>query len=597
MTQTFQPWWAGPRLPLLVVFAVAVLLNIPYLGGGFVADDILFLDVLEMDPRPFTWWGGLWSERDPPTFDWTDFASFRALWWLEAETMGTFWRPLFSWIFAGSVFLLGENAVPLHALSLIVHGAVCVCLVLLVRRLSGRAGLALLAGLLYAACEDHSLGVGWISTMTDLLCVLSIMLALLGHLRWLRTREGWALAVSLLALAFAFMSKESAVTAPVVMVLLTLVAPRGEAEDIEWSGGALRARAVHAIRDLPSWLPQTAALVLYLVLYKALGFGGMDNLMYLDPLGNPVAYLRNAALHGPVMWLATLSPVPPSTVMFVPESLGLLVAAGVVIFAVWLALLWPHRRSGLALWALGSYLVALMPQLTTDASERGLYFPFIGAAILLGLILARLRSAGPWLHRLAAWAVLLGIAVPGAFMSLTMPYSMMGSFSALDDQIGTALPHLRERQPKETLVLNTSGMMVTFYVGGILESEIGKRVDLRLLSSCNAVVSLERTGEDSFTLRADRPGWLSNIFARAVRKEPRFAVGRRYDNPHFEATVLEVTADAADVLAVSFELKSFGPETLLLRWDGERFEPFDLAALPVGRSIVLADTSDVWASL
>jgi hypothetical protein len=36
---------------------------------------------------------------------------------------------------------------------------------------------------------------------------------------------------------------------------------------------------------------------------------------------------------------------------------------------------------------------------------------------------------------------------------------------------------------------------------------------------------------------------------------------------------------------------------LILHWDGEAFRPLEVESLPVGRSVTLADTSDVWASL
>jgi hypothetical protein len=594
--QAKDPWWARPRLPLLLVFGVAVLVNLPYLGSGFSADDFIFLELLTTEPRPFSWWGGFWHLTDPTPVAKLDYAPFRPLWWQEPGTMGMFWRPLFSLLFTGSVFVFGDNALPLHAVSLVAHGAVCASLVLFVRQWSGRPGLALLAGLLFATCEDHSLGVGWISTMTDMLCVLLVMLALLGHLGWLRTRRPLVLVASLVALAAAFLSKESAATAPVIIVFLTVVAPRGEAEEITWSRAALKARIVAALRDLPSWLPQAAALLVYLGLYMALGFGGMKNLMYLDPIGNPAAYLQNAALHGPVLVLATLSSVSPSFVMFLPSLLPILAVGGIVSLLVWLVLCWPFRRSGLALWALFTYAVALLPQLSTDASERALYFPFVGAAILLALLLARLREAGPRWRRVVAWLVLLGIATPGVIMSAVMPWSYIASFKAIERQVGSALPHIEAEQPNHTLVLNTSGMMLTIYVGGILEHRHEKRLDLQLLSSCNGVVTLERTAAETFVLRTDRPGWLSNAFARLVRKTPSFEVGRRYDRPHFVATVLEVTDDARDVLAVEFRLTG-SQDRLLLRWDGRAFVPLDLAGLPLDEPVLLADTSDVMKAM
>ena len=65
------------------------------------------------------------------------------------------------------------------------------------------------------------------------------------------------------------------------------------------------------------------------------------------------------------------------------------------------------------------------------------------------------------------------------------------------------------------------------------------------------------------------------------------------------ATVVERTKDGRDLLAVRFRLDRplADPDLLFLRWDGEAFRPLDLAALPPGKSVILADTSDVWASM
>jgi hypothetical protein len=65
------------------------------------------------------------------------------------------------------------------------------------------------------------------------------------------------------------------------------------------------------------------------------------------------------------------------------------------------------------------------------------------------------------------------------------------------------------------------------------------------------------------------------------------------------ATFVELTPDRRDVLAVRFEIdRSLNdPGMLFVQWDGETFRPIDLGGLPVGESVTLADTSDVWASM
>ena len=77
------------------------------------------------------------------------------------------------------------------------------------------------------------------------------------------------------------------------------------------------------------------------------------------------------------------------------------------------------------------------------------------------------------------------------------------------------------------------------------------------------------------------------------------AAGRVYDTDLFQATLLELTPDGSDVLAVRFDLKPplDDPSLLFLYWNGREFEPLDLASLAPGASLELADTSDIWAGM
>ena len=128
---------------------------------------------------------------------------------------------------------------------------------------------------------------------------------------------------------------------------------------------------------------------------------------------------------------------------------------------------------------------------------------------------------------------------------------------------------------------------------------MGHPVDIRVLSACNAVVSVERTGDTSFVIRADRKGWLSNAFAKIFRTDPTLQKGKVYKNNLFSATLIELTPDAMDVLAVRFDIaRPLDDLTLLfLYWEGKSFRTMDFGALAEGEKVLLADTSDIWGSM
>ena len=172
----------GPALGMLVLLSFAY--NWYYLKGGFTGEDYIFVNMLRQDPLPYSRLLGLWSTCDYP--------ALTSIWWFEGQGVTPFWRPLPTLIIEASIRLFGERPFPLHFLSVVVHGFVGGTLFLLVRRLTGRSFLALLAGLFFLSCEDHTMGVGWISTVTDLLCVLFVNLALLTHAFWLEKRRLWA---------------------------------------------------------------------------------------------------------------------------------------------------------------------------------------------------------------------------------------------------------------------------------------------------------------------------------------------------------------------------------------------------------------------
>ena len=109
----------------------------------------------------------------------------------------------------------------------------------------------------------------------------------------------------------------------------------------------------------------------------------------------------------------------------------------------------------------------------------------------------------------------------------------------------------------------------------------------------------KRADDHSFVLRADRKGWLTNFFAGILRSPARLKPEKVYKKGALRARFVELTPDHRDVFAVRFELDRplNDPGVLVVQWDGATFRPIDLAGLPAGEIVTLADTSDVWASM
>ncbi|UCD63123.1 MAG: glycosyltransferase family 39 protein [Candidatus Zixiibacteriota bacterium] len=592
--------WNRPAFALVVLPALAFLLNVAYLRGGFFLDDFYFLNILADHPRDFDWWRGLWSVKS--------FTGFEYLWWKDPNWSGYFWRPIPSMVIVASLRLFGHNPFPLHLVSLLLHAGVTASLYLLVQKLSGRHWLAFLTGLFFATCEDHAMWLGWISTLTEPMCVQFILLALLSHTYWLKRRKPAALAGSLAAMILALGCKETAVVAPVAVILLSLLMPTGtDDEGLSLTEG--RKRITRLVKDPLCWVPAALLLAGYITFYKLTATGNMNTFLYIDPLTQPGAYLTHLVAYSPIMWLGTFSPAPPVMPIFFPQLVTPYIVAGVAVFLLWLLALWAYRRRSLAWWAFIIYFVALMPQLCTDASERNMYFPLVVACMLIamvagsiGPIARRLKPESPlrprW-TRFIGWIAVIIVLIPGTLLSTVRPWLMVPSFGRNEAELLTALPHIERERPEHTLILNTSSSMLCLYTWDILNYHLDSPEHIWLLSAASGVFSLERTGDSSFVIRTDRHGWLDSWFARVMRTEKNLHAGQQYHTAAFTATLLEMTGDGSDVLTARFDLVSAlnDERWLFLYWNGQAFEPLDIAQFKVGQAMELADTSDLFKTM
>lgn len=588
---------AWRHLPLLLP-ALALALHGAYLAAGFAGDDVIFLNLIRDGSAP-PWWRGLWSESRLPCLT--------SLWWVQDLPPGGFWRPLPGLVLEASLFVFGERALPLHLLALLLHGASAALLALLAARLTASRRLGFLTGLLFVTCEDHSMVVGWVATLTDVLCGFFVALSLWAHLAWLERRRVTPLAVSLLALILAFACKESAVAAPLGLAGLTIVVHARRAREISPADGWIRTAA----RDRASWLPGLVLLALFLLAYRAFGFGVGASAYYADPGSEPAAFLGHLAAQVPVLWLATLSPAPPSAAVFFGAAQPLLLGLGLVLFGLFLMALRPLRRDPLAWWALLFYLAALAPQTGAEGGERALYLPLLPGAVLLALLAAqggflarrwlRAPPSASRLSRLGASWVFAAVLVPGIVLSPLYAVVFSASFRLPGRQVRSLVELVEATRPGHVVVCNTSGPFLTFYLRDELSWRVGRRVDTRVLSSLSGVMSVERTAERSITLRTDRRGWLTNGFALVARTSTKLAEGQSFPTDLFTATIVELAPGERmpDALAVRFDFKRSieDPRILFATWTGESFVRLDTAALPPGAPHRLADTSDIWRGM
>ena len=225
-----------------------------------------------------------------------------------------------------------------------------------------------LAVLLYAVDDAHGVTVGWIANRNALVAAAFAVLTILVYDRW--RRQHWRPGAWLgpLCFAVALTGGESAIAV----------------------GAYLIAHAVCLARDdwrirIASLLPYGILVVVWRLLYSALGYGALGTDLYIDPGREPVVFLLAVVERLPVLMLGQLGLPPAELWMFLSDRGQLLLAlSGALFLAMVTVLAMPLlRRSPVArFFGLGALLAAI-PISATYPFDRLLIYVGIGA---LGLV-------------------------------------------------------------------------------------------------------------------------------------------------------------------------------------------------------------------
>jgi len=586
----------------LVFLGLSLVMFFPYINSHYHFDDFFFFAIMDQK-LPWHPLLGFWK------MDITSFEGFHSMWWMDqGKNLGAFFRPVPSLVLMGFYSVFGRDAaIPMHLTSIVLHALAALTVYRMFWKLSGRKHLALLAGFLFLVSEDHSLTVGWISTITDILAVIFMNLSLYWYFDYRQTGRGRSFAFSLPLLVLALGSKETAVVTPLAVVLYDWVQSRDRSEF--WRKGR-------------AWGLVLGIGIAYLVFYKVMGFGA-ENLLYANPMSDPGRYLRNVVTGLPIMFAGAFSPAPIGLAMFYTGLAAPFMVLGWVLFLLFLAGLYPFRNDRTVRFCLILFVVSLLPQMGTDASERLFYFPFVPASFLIALLISQVRVPGrKFLARrfpedtgnqncpchpvgqgkfstVMGYYFLVTAVVVSVVVSVVQPYSFRHTLD-FPERVTLASKALTDsRNPNHIVFLNTPGGMATVYVKEIYRFHTGHYQDIQLLSSFNGKVWVKQASDRSIALKTDRAGWLSNFFGRVVRTRSRIDPGRKYENELFTATVLQTTADQRDVLEVRFDFirPLSNPDTMFLYYDGTAMKEWRFDPKAAGQWIFAGDSSDVLGAM
>jgi Flp pilus assembly protein TadD len=400
-----QAWW----LPLSLVVIILLLFS-NSLGREFIWDDAALIQqnylIQDLDnlPQLFT----------------RDFWAFA-----EGEGKGhDLYRPLVSLSYLIDFRLWGNRPPYYHFTNLLFHILSSVLVYFILQAIFEKSWSAWLGALLFAIHPIHTESVSWISGRTDVICGLFFFLALFLYLsarkggRWTHT------AGSLVAFFLALLSKEMAITLPLVIALYNLCFDGSPRPEQWWN--VLRTRLGRAVMES---LPYLVVIFLYLpIRLQVLGFvikskdemaGSLQNLSSLQGLG--ATLFLSAKIVALDLWL-----------LVVPFSLNahrLVSDLGSNFgFAAWLSLLLVIAVLALSILALRRtpayafaglfFFATILPvsgllHIGDFVAERFLYIPSLAVCLAAALLCTSL-----W-QRQRTWGLVLSLFIVLPWIVLT----------------------------------------------------------------------------------------------------------------------------------------------------------------------------------
>lgn len=395
---------------MALVLGAAALAFVPTLGGGFLADDFVY--IARFRELPWSEWPRLFVR------EWSD-----GVWGQPLREV----RPIAALSFLSDAKLFGANPVGYRLVNLALHLVATFAVAVLGWRYSkGSTATAVIAGLIFALHPAHVEAVAWITGRVDLLATSAALVYWLGAESYADRGRGLRLACALFAFFLGLFAKELCAFVPLLLslrwVLLDLRAPR----PVWWRRGALLAGSVLLV-------------IAYAVCRRiALGHDSIGYNVWTDV----PAWNRQMSYAG---WLVPLLPFTTHAEWKTFPSLTTLHAVWVALAIVIVGgLAWAiRRRAWIAAPALffGGvwYLLTVTPLVgVVYHSPRHLYFPSVGLALGLGL------AAGATRGRILIGATLIGWCA-AAHVAAVQPWRIAGhasrtALAALDRELAEAGP-------------------------------------------------------------------------------------------------------------------------------------------------------------
>lgn len=531
--------------------AVAFLVTLPAATTGFVLDDWVQRGVVrgEFDHTTklalFNFGAGD-AEALAPYIERGPYP-----WFTLPELKLRFLRPLSSALIVFDTEVFGATAWPQHLHSTLWYVALTAIVFVLYRRLV--PGVAVLAGVLFALDDAHVMPAGWLANRNALVAVTFVWTGLVAHLAW--RERGWRPGAVLSAACYVLglAAGETAVAALAYVVAF------------EVAGQPARPLFARA-RGL---VPLAIVVAGYFVAYRLLHAGARGSATYIDPVGEPLAFLAVA----PVRFFANVGTQAfgfPDVWISLPEAKGLVTVAGVVALPLatlawrrWAPIDEAQRRT--LGWLLLGSAGAMAPALATFPAVRLLTAASLGLCAVVATLLA-----GAWRDR--GVRRVLGVAWLGAAFVL-QPLSQWVvlplAFDAIGGRARQAVRDLALSGGERVVVLSSTEFVPAVYAVPLLaELQQALPRTWQVWSMAPLAVDVRRTGEQQLELEVVGGRMIDSMFEENFRGDGfPMSVGDRVQLEKAALTVLAVEGGKPTKVRADLELAP--SDYTFVWWDGD----------------------------
>jgi len=306
-------------------------------------------------------------------------------------SVDSYYRPLFSALLCINYSLFGAAPWGWHLVNVLIHMGVTALVFVMVRQLIGRADVASVSATLFAIHPVHAESVAWASGITDPMMALFLIPAFVSYVRYrVKGHIGW-LAASSLFFLLALLTKETAMSLPVITAGYELL----------YQSHATRARRL--VRALAG----AAVFAVPALIYFFLRYHALNTLLFVGGSRYPLALgLKTIPLALLKYFKLLVVPFGYSyqhLTLFVTDvtQSRFVIPAGVIVALAAVILIKSTRDLRFAaIWFIATLIPALAAISQFDpeyiVQERYLYLPSIGFCMAVAIGVVRL-STREWL--------------------------------------------------------------------------------------------------------------------------------------------------------------------------------------------------------